>query len=599
MHARKIKENIIRDSDHKPEIKEETVNRVVILDFDEVTGENYTDESGNHTRHLSLTEFSLLAELAIIYGVPLYILTARVENLDNIWLIKQFIKDADGFVENRIGGFKEDSIYFSRKIKTGSYEIIKTPKVDIINEKIKKKYDYLNKNQIMFIDDRNDFLDPVTRKGYKTVKATDEKSHFIEAQTFVLQSSPLYRLILEGNEEPEINLIRQLYREIKNKNILRITNQNGDSILLFSVMKGYKNVVKYFLSKNLFTVKQLDCALTCMTYNGHHDLAMVLLLNNPAVKVTERNWFRPILTGDLPLHLLLRLNNEEKLTDNVKSLCNSMRDIVDIGILNREKESALSMAAKDIYHKDVTRLLLTEYSGKFSESDLGRTLLYLMTTRQFDLAKLLLELRPDTNQLAWMIEENGNTILHLSVLDEEPDIKLIELLSRPNQKQGENKDHYKHLGIKNKDGKTELKIAIERKNIPAIKCFLNISHKYDIEEKKIAIAFLLPHTNEPREVCLLINKLDDNCPSGLLYHAQARILTLAKTGNIASNDSDIMDFLNRPASCTSRLSSIFCCINLSKNYTEVKNKKPRDNFIGSIVEVKSGHGEMKKPGISL
>ncbi len=173
---------------------------VLILDHDETfaisdkksNGEYNIQKDGSiHARIMDKEKLCRVIELAILFGVPIHVVTARADIPGDRQVVEGIIDSVNGFHVG-LGGFKREHIHFAGSKMNGEYKQIVT-KLEIIENIRKKTYPHLPKEAFLFVDDMLKYLDGVKQAGYLTYQANPEtKEHFDLIEEFILNQGKFY-----------------------------------------------------------------------------------------------------------------------------------------------------------------------------------------------------------------------------------------------------------------------------------------------------------------------------------------------------------------------------------------------------------------------
>ncbi len=179
--------------------KTSTPSALIFWDFDGVIhNDEALDEKSLETFNNAgfiggklLNEFAFKknVQLSIKCDVRDYVISIRPDNKKHKDYIITQIKSVDGFAKG-IGGFHEEDIICLGIEKTDKKQRrfnlgARQTKLKTIEDICKAKYSHLTKDQILFIDNESQHLDPVKNAGYVTFLAVDDTSHFNFVSAFL------------------------------------------------------------------------------------------------------------------------------------------------------------------------------------------------------------------------------------------------------------------------------------------------------------------------------------------------------------------------------------------------------------------------------
>ncbi len=173
---------------------------VLILDHDETfaisdrmpNGEYIIQKDGSiNATIMDSHKLQRIVNFAILFQVPIHIVTARADIPGDRKVIESIVKSVDGFRSER-GGFKREHIHFASTKIDGIWKQIST-KAEIIESIHRKFYPHLRKKDFLFVDDMLKYLEGVDKAGFLTFQANPEtKEHFELIEEFILGHGKFY-----------------------------------------------------------------------------------------------------------------------------------------------------------------------------------------------------------------------------------------------------------------------------------------------------------------------------------------------------------------------------------------------------------------------
>lgn len=176
-------------------------DKVVFLDFDDtiasparnVNGSYIIEADGNiNAVLLDKQKLAHLVQTAITNDVPLYIITARADIPSSAKLINDLINSVHGF-SNTIGGFHHDAIYFVGAMVNVNGKLVHKEidtKLNVIQRIHQQKFDYLPRQDLIFVDDTQRNCELVQQAGYTVILANPKTlNHFAQLEKLISEKT--------------------------------------------------------------------------------------------------------------------------------------------------------------------------------------------------------------------------------------------------------------------------------------------------------------------------------------------------------------------------------------------------------------------------